>query len=316
MDTEVKFFPENASTIAGEVDALYLFLVGVSIFFTALVAALILVFAIHYRRGSSAPRPPLKGGFWMEISWMIFPLPILMTMFYWGASLYFQMHRIPDDAMEVTVVGKQWMWKFQHPNGRREIDHLHVPAGRPIKLKMISQDVIHSMFVPAFRIKQDVLPGRYTTIWFEATKPGDYHMFCAEYCGTHHSMMKGLVHVMTPADYQAWLSGVDSSEPPEVTGRKLFEQHRCDSCHHEGEQARGPSLANLFAQPVLLEGGRRVIADENYIRESILNPQAKVVAGYQKIMPTYEGQISEEGILQIMAYIKSLADAQQEGVEQ
>ncbi len=318
MDTELRFFPEAASTMAGEVDALYLFLVGVTIFFTVLIAGLILVFSIQYRRGSNAPRPKMRGGYWMEISWLIFPLPILMTMFYWGANVYFRMYRIPEDTMQVDVVGKQWMWKFQHPNGKREIDHLHVPTGRPVKLRMISQDVIHSLYLPAFRIKQDVLPGRYTQIWFEATKPGEYHLFCAEYCGAHHSLMRGSVIVMTPEDYQAWLSSTDNTESMAVTGQKLFEQYRCNSCHRPGENSRGPALENLFAHGVQLASGQVVVADEDYIRESILDPRAKVVQGYQPIMPTYQGQISEEGIYQIIAYIKSLSEAPTapEGVQQ
>jgi cytochrome c oxidase subunit 2 len=309
MQTELNFFPESASTMSGSVDALYLFLVGLAFFLTVVIAALILIFSIQYRAGSKAPRPPLKYGFWIEVSWVIFPIPILLLLFFWGAYLYFQMHRPPVDALEMTAVGKQWMWKFQHPNGRSEIDHLHVPVGRPVRLTMISQDVIHSLYFPAFRVKQDVLPGRYTYLWFEATKPGTYHLFCAEYCGTHHSLMKGMIHVMSPADYQEWLAGGEERVvPPELTGQKLYEQFRCGSCHlpQNGKPARAPSLANLFAQPVPLSDGTTKIADESYIRQSILEPNEDVVAGYQSIMPTFEGQISEEGILQLTAYIKSL----------
>lgn len=308
MHTGFQLFPESASTISGRVDALYFFLVGLTIFFTVLVASLIVFFALRYRQSRKVNRDKGPTSYWMEISWMILPLPVLMFIFSWGASLYFSMHRVPDDAMEFNVVAKQWMWKFQHPQGRREIDELHVPEGRPVRLKMISQDVIHSLYVPAFRVKQDVLPGRYTDLWFEANKLGEYHLFCAEYCGTNHSRMTGKVIVMKPNDYESWLAGNRSTEPPEVVGAKLFLQHRCDSCHVsiDGAKPKGPPLEDLFARPVPLANGTTITADENYLRESILYPQKKLVAGYQPIMPTFEGQISEEDIADLIAYIKSL----------
>jgi len=309
--SEFYFHPPQASTVAPEVDALYFFLVAITIVFSALVAALILYFAIRYRRSAKVDRTPFHPSVWMEVSWLILPLPLLLGIFVWSADVYFTLQRPPAGAMEFTVVAKQWMWKLQHPSGRREIDTLHVPKGQPVRLSMISQDVIHSFYVPAFRMKQDVLPGRYTQCWFEATQVGEFHLFCAEYCGTNHSRMIGKVIVMEPDEYQAWLAGGSPSESPVVAGQKLFEQLRCDSCHlpQGGEQSRGPSLANLAGKPVTLTTGDQVTADDNYLRESILRSANKVVAGYQPIMPSYEGQIGEEQVLQLIAYIRSMGAA-------
>lgn len=311
--SEFYFHPQQASTVAPEVDALYFFLVAITVVFSLLVAALILYFAIRYRRSAKIDRTPFHPSMWMEVSWLVLPLPLLLGIFVWSADVYFTQQRPPAGAMEFTVVAKQWMWKLQHPSGRREIDTLHVPKGQPIRLQMISQDVIHSFYVPAFRMKQDVLPGRYTQCWFEATQTGEFHLFCAEYCGTNHSRMIGRVIVMEPDEYQAWLAGGSPSESPVVAGQKLFEQLRCDSCHvaHGGEQSRGPSLAGLAGKPVTLTTGDQVTADDNYLRESILRSATKVVAGYQPIMPAYEGQIGEEQVLQLIAYIRSLGAAQE-----
>jgi cytochrome c oxidase subunit 2 len=308
MDSDFELFPKAASTIAPRVDGLYLFLVWMTVILTVLVAALIIYYAIKYRRASPIDRTKPPTSIWVEISWMLIPLPILLLIFFWGADVFFAMNRPPDDTMEFSVVGKQWMWKFQHPTGQREIDTLHIPVGRPIRFTMISQDVIHSMFIPAFRVKQDVLPGRYTSLWFEATEVGEYHLFCAEYCGTKHSAMRGTVTVMTARDYQDWLSGVKDKEPPAIAGQKLFEQLRCGSCHFGTAQARprGPALNNLFRKPVELTNGQTVIADDAYLRESILQPRAKIVKPYEPIMPPYEQQISEEGVLDLIAYIKSM----------
>lgn len=308
MNTDLRLFPESASTMAGQVDALYFFLVAMTAVLTIGIAAFVIVFAVRYRHTAEhVDRMQPPRSMWLEISWLVLPIPILLFIFYWGADLYFVMHRAPEDAMEVSVVGLQWMWKFQHPEGHSEIDELHVPAGRPVRLTMISQDVIHSFYVPAFRIKRDVLPGRYNSIWFQATRPGVYHLFCAEYCGTEHSGMRGRIVVMTPRDYENWLRGPGATEAPEVAGARLFEQLRCDGCHRGGQQQRRcPPLEGLFSRPSTMRTGETVVADENYIRESILRPDARVVAGYDPIMPSYEGQISEEGILQIIAYIRSL----------
>jgi len=310
MFSNLPFFPEQASTMASRVDALYYFLLAVSGFFATLIAVLLAAFAFKYRRRSETERPGrVHGSMVLEVAWTLIPFCLTMVMFFWGASVYVSLARPPDNALQVFVVGKQWMWKIQHLEGRREINELHVPVGRSVKLTMTSEDVIHSFFVPAFRVKADVLPGRYSTLWFEATKPGAYHLFCAEYCGTEHSGMIGHVVVMEPAEYQAWLSGGPPAASLATAGQALFEQLGCITCHRSEPGARGPQLAGLVGKRVQLQSGDAVVADETYIRESILNPQAKVVAGFQPIMPTFKGLVSEEGLIQLIAYIKSLQPA-------
>jgi cytochrome c oxidase subunit 2 len=300
-------FPERASTLAGEVDAIYLFGVVVAIFFSLLVAALVLFFAVRYRRRHPDEiGQPEKTVTWLEITWSVIPFLILMVMFAWGAKVFFIAFRPPSDAVEYYVVGKQWMWKFQHPQGTREINDLHVPVGQPIKLTMTSEDVIHSFFVPAFRVKADVLPGRYTTVWFEATKPGAYHIFCTEYCGAEHSRMGGTIHVMEPRDYEAWLISGAPQDERLLSGEELFAKYVCNTCHYPDSAARAPILYGAFGREEQLADGSRVLVDENYVRESILNPTAKIVAGYQPLMPTYQGQIGEEELIQLIAYIKGL----------
>jgi cytochrome c oxidase subunit 2 len=229
-----------------------------------------------------------------------------MGVFVVQAQAYFNLYRPPIDALEIYVVAKQWMWKTQHPEGQEEINELHVPVNRPVRLIMTSQDVIHSFYVPAFRIKQDVLPGRYTSIWFEATKPGTYHLFCAEFCGTDHAEMGGSIIVMPQADYEQWLAGGATGASMVESGQVLFEQYGCATCHQADNQGRGPSLVGVFGQEVQLTNGQTVTVDEEYLRESIVNPHAKLVAGYTAIMPTFQGQISDESIQQIIAYLKSL----------
>jgi cytochrome c oxidase subunit 2 len=237
--------------------------------------------------------------------WTVVLFLIAMTIFAWGSSLYFTLYRQPKEAIEIFVVGKQWMWKFQHTEGQREINELHVPVGSRVKLTMTTEDVIHSFAVPAFRIRSDVVPGRYTYAWFEATKTGRYHLFCTEYCGTNHSGMNGFVEVMDPTEYQTWLAG-GGSDSPAAQGEKLFQSTGCATCHRLDTQGRGPNLSGVFGKPQPLADGTTVTADEAYVRESILNPRAKTVAGFQQIMPTYQGQLSEEQILQLIAYIRSL----------
>ena len=306
MPFSLPLFPDAASTMAGRVDALYFYLLAVSAFFTALIFVTLVIFAVKYRRSHHPTPVPIEGSLPLEIAWSVIPLGLAMVMFVWGASVFFSMNRPPRGALEIYAVAKQWMWKFEHLDGRREINQLHVPVGRDVRITMISQDVIHSFYVPAFRVKQDVLPGRYTTIWFQATKPGSYHLFCAEYCGTSHSGMIGQVVVMEPAQYQLWLAGSTGEGSLAAGGQKLFRDLACETCHRGDTGARGPDLAGLFGKPVTLQAGNKVVADETYIRESIVNPAAKVVFGYQPIMPTFQGQISEEGLLQLLAYIKSL----------
>ncbi len=305
--------PERASALAGQVDGLYFFLVAVSAFFTVLIFVTIFVFAIKYRSKVHPHATQIEGSLPLELTWTLIPLGICMIFFAWGSLIYFQEGRAPRGSMEVYAVGKQWMWKFEHVTGQREINQLHVPVNRDVKMIMSSQDVIHSFFVPAFRIKQDVLPGRYTTTWFRPTKIGTYHLFCAEYCGTEHSGMIGEVVVMDPAAYQAWLTGGGAAGSLSSDGQQLFQQLGCATCHKSETQGRGPVLTDLFGKTVQLDDGRTAVADENYIRESILNPATKIVAGFKPIMPTYQGQVSEENLAALVAYIKSLSQPQQGG---
>jgi cytochrome c oxidase subunit II len=302
--------PEQASSLARQVDELYLFELGIAGFFTALICLLIVGFAVVYRRRSQANRsnPPVASRL-MEVIWIVVPLFLGLVMFAWGARLFFKQYQPPGDALDIAVVGKQWMWHLQHPEGRSEINELHIPVGRPIKLTLISHDVIHSFYVPAFRVKQDVLPGRYTSLWFEPSKVGRYHLFCAEYCGTNHSTMRGSVTVMEPADFQSWLSlgGVGPSMAEE--GERLFVQHHCAGCHRGSQTVHAPKLEGVFGRPVPIQEGREarfVTADAAYIRDSILLPKAQVVAGYEPVMPSYKDLISEQDLLKIIAYIKSL----------
>jgi cytochrome c oxidase subunit II len=308
MDRWIPIFPTEASTLSRHVDQLLLFEIVVAGLFAVLIFALILAFAVKYRRRSETERPkPILGDLRLELLWTVIPLILSLVMFGWGARLYFQGSEPPSNAQEITVVAKQWMWKFQHPTGQREIDTLHVPVGRPIKLLMTSEDVIHSLFIPAFRVKKDVLPGRYTTLWFQATKAGRYHLFCTQYCGAGHAGMTGWVYVMEPADFEAWLGGkTATTESPVERGQKLFERTGCATCHVAGAPGRAPFLQGLYGKTVKLATGQTIVGDEAYIRESIIEPQAKLTAGYQPIMPTYTGQLKEEDVLDLIAYIKSL----------
>jgi cytochrome c oxidase subunit 2 len=307
MWTGTPLFPESASTMATRVDALYFFLLALAGFFAVLIAGLIVFYAIKYhRRDPNAVGAAIHGGMLLETTWTVVPFMITMVIFVWGASVYFAMARPPDETLNIYVVGKQWMWKFQHMDGQREINELHVPIGRAVKLIMTSEDVIHDVFVPAFRVKADVIPGRYTNIWFQATKPGRYHLFCAEYCGTRHSGMIGEVVVMDPNEYQTWLSGGAPEGSLASTGAKLFADLACNTCHRPDAQGRGPVLDGLFGKTVELTGGGTVVADEAYVRESILMPAAKVAAGFQPIMPTFQGLVTEEQLLALIEYVKSL----------
>lgn len=289
-------------------DALYFFIVSVSVFFFLLVIFLVAFFAIRYRRRREDERPEqIHGSLKLEILWTVIPFILAMAMFSWGAVLYFDMFTPPAEGMNIYVVGKQWMWKIQHPEGNREINELHVPVGTPVRLIMTSEDVIHSFYIPAFRMKMDVLPGRYTTGWFEATKPGKYHLFCAEYCGTKHSEMTGSVYAMEPVDYQDWLERESAGTLSMAqAGEQLYNQLGCGTCHAQEENPRGPSLLGLYGGAVELMTGEAITADDSYIRESILEPAAKLVAGYGPLMPTYKGQVDEEGLLRLVSYIKTL----------
>jgi cytochrome c oxidase subunit 2 len=313
MNPTLQLLPEQASTTAQHLDHLTLYLLIVAVIFSTLIFALIFYFAIKYRRRSEHERTvEAHGAMTLEIVWTVVPFLLMMVMFNWGASVFFEMSRPPDDAMNVYVVGKQWMWKTQHLEGQREINELHVPLGRPVRLTMTSEDVIHSFYMPAFRVKFDVLPGRYTTAWFNPTKPGQYHLFCAEYCGTLHSGMIGWIYVMEPAEYERWLAGGPAGESLASGGERLFQERGCANCHRSDKPGRCPNLVGVYGQPVSLTTGETVKADEAYIRESILNPSAKIVAGYQNIMPSFQGLVTEEDLLQLIEYIKSVGKPSQQ----
>jgi cytochrome c oxidase subunit 2 len=307
MNPAFPLAPERASSVAGEVDALFLFILGITGLFAVGIWIALFYFAIRYRRRSEDDRPAeIHGSLLLELTWTIIPFLLMSGMFVWGAKVYFHLNRPPDDAMAVSVVGKRWMWKLQHPTGQREINELHVPIGRAVKLVITSEDTIHSFFVPAFRIKKDAVPGRYNMAWFRATKTGTYHLFCAEYCGTEHSKMRGRIIVMEPEEYQVWLAGGPTPESPVLAGERLFTELNCITCHRPDSAGRGPVLNGIFGRPVALASGERVVADEAYVRESVLSPAAKVVAGYQPVMPTYLGQVSEEQLIALIAYVESL----------
>src|SRR5580658_3591181 len=307
MSKYLPLWPDQASTMAGQVDALYIYLLLVSGIMTALIFVAVAVLAVKYRRVPGREAHPIEGSTILEISWSVIPFGVMLTFFVWGAVLFFQERTPPADATEVYVVAKQWMWKIEHMEGQRELNELHVPTGQNIKLIMTSQDVIHSFYVPAFRIKQDVLPGRYTTLWFKATAPGHYHLFCAEYCGTNHSGMGGDIVVMEPQDYAQWMAG-GPALPLQDTGKALFDELGCATCHRCDAKGRGPSLDGVYNNQVQLEDGRKVTADENYVRESILDPSAKIVNGYKPVMPAFQGIVSDEQLNALVAYVKSLSE--------
>jgi cytochrome c oxidase subunit II len=310
-------FPDQASNFAVESDALYYTLSLLSAVFTLLVFGLVLWLAVKYRRGNRVDRSnPVHHSSILEMSWSIGPLILGLAVFVWSAKLFAQMYgQAPKDSMEIYVIGKQWMWHLQHPNGIRENNELHVPVGKNVKLTLISQDVIHSFFIPAFRIKRDVIPGLYTSVWFKATKPGKYHLFCAEYCGTQHSEMIGSVYVMSPADFEAWQrtggQRAQDTQPIPTTmaakGKAIYEQQGCGNCHDSDGMNRGPSLAGLYGSQVKLKSGQMAVADTAYLRKAIMTPNEEIADTYQQIMPAYKDQITEEQLLQVIEYIKSLS---------
>ena len=308
MRTQLQFFPDSASSVSGEVNFFFILMVVLCGTVATAIAIFLIYSAVRYhRRRDDEMGAQTRNNIPAEVAWTVIPFILFMGMFGWGSKLYFDIERPPDDAISMYAVGKQWMWKIQHPEGAREINELHIPVGRPVKLTMTSEDVIHSFFVPAFRTKQDVLPKRYTTTWFEATRPGKYHLFCAEYCGTKHSGMIGYVYAMPPREYQTWLTQGAAEGSLASMGEKYFHQYGCSNCHHFGTQGRCPDLRNLYMRPVQILGGETVTADESYIRESILDPDAKIVYGFQPhIMPNFSGQLSEEQVLDLISYIKAL----------
>lgn len=309
-------FPVQGSDIARSVDHLMLFALGGLVVFSTLIAVLVLVFMVKYRRkhegeiGEDVYETNPKSHV-LELVWSVIPLGLLLVLFGWGTKVFFDQNRPPAGAAQYWVTGRQWMWKIQHPSGRREINELHVPVGQAVQLRMISEDVIHDFFVPAFRIHVDVLPSRYTTYWFKATKTGEFHLFCGQYCGVEHSKMVGKIVVMEPRAYEAWLAGEPAAGAPAAaaSGEQLFVAKACNTCHRPDSSARAPVLNGLFGTQVTLQDGAKVTADENYVRESILNPGAKIVQGYQPVMPTFKGQVTEEELIQLVNYVKTLKAA-------
>ena len=304
----VPLFPDQASTFAWQVDYLYFYLILVSVAFSIPLVLATFYFFVRYREKEKYETPDeIHGSIMLETVWSIIPFVVSMTIFLGGAIIFYNQTRVPADSMEIYVVGKQWMWKFQHGTGQREINELHVPVGRKVKLMMTTEDVLHDVYIPAFRTKADVVPGRYTTLWFEATKPGKYHLYCAEYCGLNHSGMGGWVYVMPQAEFDNWLAGGGSNQTPVEAGKELFTNKLgCASCHAGGQSQRGAKLEGLFGTDVKLTTGQTVKADEEYIRNSILNPSGQIVEGYQPIMPTFKGQVTEEQLVALVAYVKSL----------
>ncbi len=302
--------PEQASTFAGEVDLFYFALVGLTAFFTILIYVGIWWFSVHYRRGKKADRSNAPtANHKLEAVWIVIPLIIVLAIFGWSTKIYFDIKIPPTNTMKIHAIGKQWMWKFVNEEGTYEVNELHVPVNRAVEISMISQDVLHDLYFPAFRTKQDVLPGRYTSLWFEATEVGSYHMFCAEYCGLLHSGMIGKIHVMEEDDYEAWLRGAGSGSGEAMSdGEILWNDLACNTCHGGPEETNllGPSLNGMYGTEQKMSDGSMVLADDDFLRESILVPTAKIADGYLPVMPTFKGQVSEEQIIQLISYIKTL----------
>jgi cytochrome c oxidase subunit II len=308
MFADFSLFPEQASTVARQVDMLFFFLCVVCGGMSILIAGLVLFFAFRYHRRAEDERTPrILGNNRLEWFWTIAPLFVFLIMFLWGAKIYTSVAQPPPDAPEVFVVGKQWMWKIQHPGGQREINRLTIPVDRPVKLILTSEDVIHDFFVPAFRTKIDVIPGRYVQTWFHPTKTGEFHLFCAQYCGTSHANMVGTIVVLDREDYRRWLDSQEATGSLADQGRQLFLKFQCITCHSANSEARAPVLEDLYGRTVTLRDGHRVVADEAYMRESILYPEEKIVQGWEPIMPTFKGQANEEDLIKLIAFIKSLA---------
>ena len=306
----ISLFPEQASSLAADVDSLYYFITAVSAFFAIVVTVFVIYFAAKYHTSDPlAVGARIHGSIPLELAWSIIPFLITIVIFGWSAHVFFDLQRPPDQTLEIYATGKRWMWKFQHLDGQNEINELHVPAGRPIKVTFTSEDVLHSLFFPAFRTKADAIPGRYSSVWFTPTVIGEHHIFCAEYCGTNHSGMVGKVVVMEPTAYEAWLTGTVQGSSLAQRGERLFSDLACNTCHLSDGRGRGPSLANKFGASERLASGGTVAVDEAYVRESILMPQAKLVDGYQPLMPTFQGLVSEENVMALVEYVKSLRQA-------
>ena len=314
MQSELPLYPEQASNFAPQVDNLVLFMVAVCAFFAVVICCAVIYFFFKYqRKREDEIGASIHGDMRLEIAWIVLPFFLLMAMFGWGAVIYVDFRHTPSDTLDIYVIGKQWMWKLQQPDGRKEINELHVPVNRNVRLILASEDVIHDFSVPSFRVKMDVVPGHYNSMWFRPTRTGKYHFFCSQYCGTNHAVMGGWVTVMGQDEYAKWLSGTAASGDPVAVGEKLFNDLACSTCHLPDGKGRGPSYNGVYGSQVKLADGSTAVADDNYIRESILQPNGKIVAGYQPVMPSFQGLVTEDQILAITAYIKSLKDNQPPG---
>jgi cytochrome c oxidase subunit 2 len=305
--TSFPLFPPEASKIAPESDALYFFMVLVSLIGLTIVVLLVAGFSILYNKERHPKAVQIEGSTLLEATWTIIPLGLFLIMFVWGALLYFRIYTPPANAMNIYVVGKQWMWKAEHPGGQHEINSLHVPVNQAVQLTLISQDVFHSFSIPAFRVKREAIPGRYTTVWFEATQTGTYHLFCTQYCGTNHSQMIGDVVVMAPDDFKQWLASSTSGASLAQNGERLFASLSCNACHNTRPDARGPNLVGVYGSKLTQSDGQTVTVDDAFLRQAILEPSQHVTQGYVPIMPTYQGQISEEGVIELVEYIRNLS---------
>jgi cytochrome c oxidase subunit 2 len=302
------WLPAQASNLAASQDAVLLGLIAASVLTTALIVGVMLYFGVKYRKGSSADRTPMDHATAakIEVAWLVPTAVVFLGFFFWGGYVFYRAYTPPlGDALQMNVIGKQWMWKIQHPDGILEFNELHVPVGQTVVLTMTSEDVVHSFGIPAFRVKKDVIPGTYTRLWFRPTEPGRFHLTCNQYCGLDHSRMRGEVIAMTPADYAQWLVRQRPSESLAQKGRALYDVYGCAACHGPDANAHAPSLAGLYGRTVTLGGGARVVADSTYIRDAILDPKRQVVAGYQPIMPSYQGRIDEEGVLALIGYLRT-----------
>ena len=308
----MNWVPEVASNLASKVDAVIWFITVISLVFFILISIFLVYFAIRYRRRQENEETPyITGSHVLETIWTIIPSILLIVIFVYGFVVYKDMRTPPEDSLEVTVIGRQWLWQFKYNNGKTTLNELYIPEGRPIKLVMTSEDVLHSFFVPAFRVKQDLVGGMYTYLWFTPTKTGTYELYCTEYCGTGHSTMLGKVIVMSPQEYEKWEKGEEekavASLPPAELGKQLYTQRGCNACHSiDGSSLVGPTWKGLYGHEVVLQDGTKVTADENYIREAILEPQAKMVKGFGPVMPSFKGVISDDEITDLIAYIKTL----------
>ena len=333
MNTALPLLPERASVMADKFEWIFWYITIVTAAATVVVYLGILIFCIKYRRGNTRGNTPrILGSHALELGWTVTPLLIFLTFYVWGAKVYDHLMHPPEDAMEIYVIGKQWMWKAQYPGGQRviiggndanmeepgwkNIGRLVLPIDRPVKLTFISEDVIHDFGVPAFRTKIDVIPGRYVTTWYEPNKLGEYYVFCDQYCGTWHSKMVGKIAVVSQADFEAFLTGLNDAQGPGTgnavdgslawEGQQLFRKLQCVECHTNRTDARAPNLEGMYGQLRPIKGGGSVVADDDYIIESILRPRAKVREGWEPIMPHYEGQVNAEDLNKVVAYIKSL----------